>query len=155
MRLWTRAGDDLRFRYSDFAGLAVDFPFLPVLGAVAAGVDLDGESFGFDVVGQSTYCVGNPAGGLKVNADAVRHRKAGLPAHVLNAVDELARETFVDEIRRQCSVQRNGQAFSGFNDPAFDTLSSDGHILAADGYRLAVDFGRKCARLIEFDHFGG
>jgi len=85
--------------------LAVDIPLLPVLGAVASGMDLRGERFRFDVIGHAGDCARNFVGGFEVNADPVGNGETRIPAHVLDAVHELTRQAFVDELRRELRIR--------------------------------------------------
>src|ERR1041385_7643187 len=91
--------------YTDLAGFAVNFPLVPMFGAVASGGNLCDEGLGLDVIGQMPHDVGDTGRRFEVDADAVRDFQAGIFAHVLDAVDELAGETFVDQFGSERRVE--------------------------------------------------
>src|SRR5438094_5995048 len=137
----------LGLRYADFARFTVDIPFLPVFGAIPADSNLSGKRLGFDVIGKALNGFGNARRRFKVDPDAVGDFESGILSHILHAVDELAREALIDEFRCERGIESHRQAAAGFHEPALNTLSGNGDVLARQGDWSTVDFRGERARL--------
>ena len=74
--------------------------------------------------------VGKFVGGFEVNADAVGNGETRILAHVLDAIDELTGQAFVDQFRRERRIQGDGSPSAGFHQPALDALRGDRDVFA-------------------------
>ena len=76
---------------------------------------------------------------LNYNPDLVSHLKPTLLADVLDAVDKLAGNTLVKQLRGDGDVQRHGQLTLVGNKPSGYILGDDLHLFSSDAVRCATN----------------